>query len=222
MPGRPLLARPGRQRLCDVSPDSRYNPDMPDDRRSPPHAATVPGNIFLVGLMGAGKTSVGRLLAKRFNKTFYDCDHEIERRTGVSVPVIFDIEGEAGFRARESAVLLELATQHDIVLATGGGAILREENRRALEQHGTVVYLRAPPEELWQRTRHDRNRPLLQNSDRRAKLQQLFTERDPLYKEIAALIVDTGKQGLRTLAQKLEQRLHDHFRAADRPRRDSA
>lgn len=167
--------------------------------------------------MGAGKTSVGRLLAKRFNKTFYDCDQEIERRTGVKIPVIFDIEGEAGFRVRESAVLLELAALHDIVLATGGGAVVREENRRVLVQNGTVVYLRAALEDLWQRTRHDRGRPLLQTGDRRAKLEQLFIQRDPLYREVATLIVDTGKQSLRSLAQQIEQRLREHFESAGTP-----
>ena len=195
---------------------------MPDDPCSTQSAATVPGNLFLVGLMGAGKTSVGRLLAKRFNKTFYDCDQEIERRTGVKIPVIFDIEGEAGFRARESAVLLELAALHDIVLATGGGAVVREENRRVLVQNGTVVYLRAALEELWQRTRHDHSRPLLQAVDRRAKLEQLFIQRDPLYREVATLIVDTGKQSLRGLAQQIEQRLREHFQSAGHARQNCA
>ncbi|MDP2708334.1 MAG: shikimate kinase [Burkholderiales bacterium] len=195
---------------------------MPEDPCSTQTAATVPGNLFLVGLMGAGKTSVGRLLAKRYNKTFYDCDHEIERRTGVRIPVIFDIEGEAGFRVRESAVLLELAALHDIVLATGGGTVVREENRRVLAQNGTVVYLRAAPDDLWQRTRHDRGRPLLQTGDRRAKLEQLFIERDPLYREVAALIVDTGKQSLRSLAQQIEQRLREHFESAGHARHDCA
>ncbi len=199
--------------------DSRYNPGMPDDPPSTQPAATVPGNLFLVGLMGAGKTSVGRLLAKRFNKTFYDCDHEIELRTGVKIPVIFDIEGEAGFRARESAVLLELAALHDIVLATGGGAVVREENRRVLARNGTVVYLRAALEDLWLRTRHDRTRPLLQTGDRRAKLEQLFIQRDPLYREVATLIVDTGKQSLRSLVQQIEQRLREHFQSAATPAR---
>jgi len=142
-------------------------------------ALTFPGNIFLVGLMGAGKTSVGRLLAKHFNKQFLDCDLEIERRTGVKIPVIFDIEGEDGFRTRESAMLHELAGMREIVLATGGGAVVREENRRVLKQNGTVVYLRASLDDLWQRTRHDRNRPLLQNGDPRLKLEQLFKQRDP-------------------------------------------
>jgi len=181
----------------------------------------IPGNIFLVGLMGAGKTSVGRLLAKRFDKTFYDCDHEIERRTGVKIPVIFDIEGEAGFRARESAVLRELTLLHDIVLATGGGAVVREENRRALKENGTVVYLRASLDDLWQRTRHDRNRPLLQTTDPRAKLEQLFRQRDPLYHEVATLVVDTGSQSLRSLAHQLEQRLREHFRSPARPARST-
>lgn len=186
---------------------------MSSDPRSVPPAATIPGNLFLVGLMGAGKTSVGRLLAKRFDKTFYDCDHEIERRTGVKIPVIFDIEGEAGFRAREAAVLCELAVLHDIVLATGGGVVVREENRRVLTQNGTIVYLRAALDDLWQRTRHDRNRPLLQTADPRAKLEQLFVQRDPLYQEVATLVVDTGNQSLRNLAHQLEQRLREHFRS---------
>ena len=178
---------------------------------APPPAAEVPGNIFLIGLMGAGKTSVGRLLAKRFSKTFYDCDQEIERRTGVKIPVIFEIEGEAGFREREQNVLGKLSALNDIVLATGGGAVLREENRRALRQNGTVVYLRASLEDLWQRTRHDRNRPLLQTVDPRAKLERLFAERDPLYREVASLVIDTGNQSLRSLANRLEQRLRDYL-----------
>ena len=167
--------------------------------------------------MGAGKTSVGRLLAKRFGKTFYDCDQEIERRTGVKIPVIFEIEGEAGFRAREEHVLRELAALTDIVLATGGGAVLREENRQALKQNGTVVYLRASLDDLWQRTRHDRNRPLLQTADPRAKLEQLFAERDPLYREVASLVMDTGNQSLRNLANRLEQRLREHALSVPEP-----
>ena len=169
----------------------------------------IPGSIFLVGLMGAGKTSVGRLLAKRFGKTFYDCDQEIERRTGVKIPVIFEIEGEAGFRAREATVLKELAGLNDIVLATGGGAVLREDNRQVLKNNGTVVYLRASLDDLWQRTRHDRNRPLLRTPDPRAKLEELFAQRDPLYREIAAVIMDTGNQSLGNLASRLEQRLRE-------------
>ncbi|MDB5811091.1 MAG: aroK [Betaproteobacteria bacterium] len=172
---------------------------------------SVPGSIFLVGLMGAGKTSVGRLLARRAGKTFYDSDHEIERRTGVKIPVIFEIEGEAGFRVREAAMLRELTALNDIVLATGGGAVLREDNRQVLTQNGTVVYLRASLEDLWQRTRHDRNRPLLRTPDPRAKLEELFAQRDPLYREVAAVIIDTGNQSLGNLATRLEQRLRERM-----------
>jgi shikimate kinase len=180
-------------------------------------AAAIPGNIFLVGLMGAGKTSVGRLLAKRFSKTFYDCDQEIERRTGVKIPVIFEIEGEAGFRLREATVLRELAVLSDIVLATGGGAILHEDNRQALMQNGTVVYLRASLDDLWQRTRHDRNRPLLHTADPRTRLEELFAQRDPLYREVASLIMDTGNHSLGNLANRLEQRLREHLLAVPKP-----
>lgn len=165
------------------------------------------GNIFLVGLMGAGKTSIGRLLARRLGKTFYDCDHEIERATGVRIPVIFEIEGEAGFRARERRMLGELAQRSGVVLATGGGAVLAAENRATLKAHGTVVYLCALPSDLWQRTRHDRNRPLLQTDRPLEKLAELYRERDPLYRGIADLVVDTGSQSLSALAHRLEQKL---------------
>jgi shikimate kinase len=175
----------------------------------------VPGSIFLVGLMGAGKTSVGKVLARRLGKAFYDCDHEIERATGVKVPVIFDIEGEAGFRARESRVLAELVTRTDIVLATGGGAVVSAANRKLLGEHGIVVYLRATPTDLWQRTRHDRNRPLLQTADPLARLTELYDERDPLYRAAADIVIDTGSQSLIRLAHKLEHRLLEHRAAGD-------
>lgn len=164
-------------------------------------------NVFLVGLMGAGKTSVGKMLAKRLNKTFYDSDHVIEARTGVRIPVIFEIEGEAGFRARESAVLEELTALDNIVLATGGGAVLAPANRQALHGRGTVVYLRASVDELWNRTRHDRNRPLLQTADPRARLAQLHEQRDPLYREVAHIVLDTGTQSLKSLIGRLEASL---------------
>ncbi|MFN7086595.1 MAG: shikimate kinase [Burkholderiales bacterium] len=178
---------------------------------SAPRHHDLPGNIFLVGLMGAGKTSVGKILARRLNKTFVDSDQEIERSTGVKIPVIFEIEGEGGFRERESKLLAELVRRTDIVLATGGGAVLSEQNRRLLAQHGTVVYLRATVNDLWQRTRHDKNRPLLQTADPLAKLQELFVQRDPLYREIADIIIDTGKQSLGSLASRLEQKLAQHL-----------
>jgi shikimate kinase len=164
-------------------------------------------NVFLVGLMGAGKTSVGRLLAKRLGKHFVDCDQEIEARTGVRVPVIFEIEGEAGFRLREAQVLDALTAMHDVVLATGGGAVLRPENRAALAGRGFVIYLRAQPRDLWQRTRHDKNRPLLQTDDPLGRLQELYDLRDPLYREVADLVVDTGRQSVAVLIEQLLLRL---------------
>lgn len=174
-------------------------------RIQPP--VTSPQNIFLVGLMGAGKTSVGRMLAKRMNKDFYDADAEIERTTGVKIPVIFDIEGESGFRAREEKVIERLTALHDIVLATGGGAILSPANRTRLRQHGHVIYLRAAPDDLWRRTRRDRNRPLLQTANPLAKLKELHAQRDPLYSEVADLVVDTGAQSVGNLTTHIQQLL---------------
>lgn len=178
--------------------------DKPTDPLRP---GGLPENIFLVGLMGAGKTSVGRVLARRLDKTFYDSDHEIERSTGVKIPLIFDIEGESGFRDREGKLLAELVQRKNIVLATGGGAVLSGQNRRLLADHGAVVYLRATVSDLWQRTRNDKNRPLLHTADPLAKLQELFVQRDPLYREIADIIIDTGSQSLGSLAHRLEQKL---------------
>ncbi len=165
------------------------------------------GNIILIGMMGAGKTTVGKLLAKHLGKTFVDCDEEIQRRTGVTIPHIFDIEGEAGFRQRESAVLEELMQRRNIVLATGGGAVLSPQNRSILRQSGVVVYLKSSVHDLWQRTRHDHNRPLLQTADPRAKLQELYEQRDPLYAEIADILMHTGKQSVQVLLLRLQQRL---------------
>ena len=173
-------------------------------------------NIFLVGLMGAGKTSAGRMLAKRTGKQFYDSDAEIEAATGVSIPVIFDIEGESGFRAREEKMIEKLAALDDIVLATGGGAVLSAANRARLKANGLVIYLRATPEHLWRRTRHDHHRPLLQTANPLAKLQELHTQRDPLYREIADLIVDTGTQSVGTLITNIQKRLSDPHPGADR------
>ena len=170
-----------------------------------------PRNIILIGLMGAGKTTIGRLLARHFSRSFVDSDHEIEARTGVRIPVIFELEGEAGFRARESQVLGDLVLRENIVLATGGGAVLAPANRSALREHGLVIYLRAQPADLWHRTQYDRNRPLLRTGDPEARLQELFTVRDPLYQETAHMIVDTGRQSPHMLAGKLEQQLRDQW-----------
>ena len=147
-------------------------------------------NIYLVGLMGAGKTTIGRQLARRLGRRFYDSDHEIVARTGVPIPTIFEIEGEEGFRRRESLAIAELTSGTDIVLATGGGVVLSPENRKLLHETGWVVYLNVPPVMLFERTRHDRNRPLLRVEDPLAKLEELHAQRDPLYRETAHLIVD--------------------------------
>lgn len=165
------------------------------------------GSLILVGMMGAGKTTVGRALARRLKRSFHDADEEIERRCGVRIPVIFEIEGEAGFRARESQVIAELCALDNAVLATGGGAVLAEENRRRIAERGTVVYLHARPSHLWQRVRHDRNRPLLATAEPLRKLEELYAERDPLYRELADLVIDTGKQSVQTLAKDLLVRL---------------
>ena len=167
------------------------------------------GNIFLVGLMGAGKTTIGRLLAKRLKKTFIDTDHELELRTGVKIPLIFELEGEDGFREREAALISELTQRQDIILATGGGAILRTENRQALAQNGTVIYLDAKVEDLWQRTQHDKNRPLLQTNDPKAKLVELFAQRDPLYREIANIVITSGQQNVQHAVREVERRLRE-------------
>jgi shikimate kinase len=169
------------------------------------------GNIILVGLMGAGKTAVGKVLARLLEKTFFDSDHEIERATGVRVSVIFEIEGEAGFRAREHKMIADLLARENILLATGGGAVLSRDNRDVMRANGTVIYLRAPVKALLRRTQHDRSRPLLQVPDPAAKLNELFVQRDPLYREVADLIVDTGNQSVRTLAGQIQDKLNALF-----------
>jgi len=147
-------------------------------------------NIYLVGLMGAGKTTVGRMLAKRLGRPFLDSDHEIVERTGVPIPTIFEIEGEDGFRRREAQTIHDLTAGADLVLATGGGVVINPENRRRLHETGWVVYLNVPPRLLYERTRHDRNRPLLQVEDPLARLEELHAVRDPLYRETAHMVVD--------------------------------
>jgi shikimate kinase len=150
-------------------------------------------NIYLVGLMGAGKTTIGRQLARRLGRNFHDSDHEIVERTGVPIPTIFEIEGEDGFRRREVQTVAELTEMSNIVLATGGGVVLDPENRRRLHDSGWVVYLNVPPYMLYQRTRHDRNRPLLQVENPLARLEALHAARDPLYREAAHMVVEGGQ-----------------------------
>lgn len=166
------------------------------------------GNIFLVGMMGAGKTTVGKLLAQQLGKVFVDSDEEIQQRTGVTIPHIFDIEGEAGFRQREASVIQDLVLLDNIVLATGGGTVLNEHSRVALCCNGIVVYLKSTIHDLWQRTRHDRNRPLLQTADPHTKLKNMYEQRDPLYAQVANLVMLTGKQSAQSLVLHLQQELN--------------
>jgi shikimate kinase len=166
-------------------------------------------NVYMVGMMGAGKTTVGRMLARKLQLPFVDSDQEVEARCGVKVPVIFDLEGEAGFRAREAQVIAELTARTGILLATGGGVVLDAQNRERLAQTGTVIYLRARPEDLYRRVRGDRNRPLLATPDPLARLRELYAQRDPLYQEIAHITVDTGSQGITILVRALVAKLEE-------------
>ncbi|MFZ6711080.1 bifunctional shikimate kinase/3-dehydroquinate synthase AroKB [Undibacterium sp. TC9W] len=157
--------------------------------------------------MGSGKTTVGRALAKKLNKRFIDTDHEIEARTGVSIPVIFEIEGEASFRQREADVIRDLTGQENIVLATGGGAVLNAESRQYLHERGIVIYLRAGIHSILQRTRHDKNRPLLRTADPRKKLEELESQRAPLYQEVAHISIETGRPNVQFLVQTVLDKL---------------
>lgn len=163
-------------------------------------------------MMGAGKTTVGREFARRHRLRFVDCDHEIEARTGVKVPTIFEIEGEAGFRRREAQVLDELTREDGLVLATGGGAVLDPVNRTRLAERGIVVYLNVPTQVLWERTRHDRNRPLLQVANPRERIENLHRERDPLYRAVAHIVVDGGRGNPGGLVRQIEKAIEDHIK----------
>jgi len=160
-------------------------------------------NLFLVGPMGAGKTTIGRFLAENLNLEFVDLDAEIEDRCGANIPWIFDVEGEDGFRKRESKMLDEVASRNGVLLATGGGAVLSENNREILKQRGYVVYLSASVGQLLERTAHDRNRPLLQVDNPREIIEKLISDRDPLYKEVADLVVVTEKRKPQLVAEDI-------------------
>ena len=160
--------------------------------------------------MGAGKTTIGRSLARRLELDFIDSDREIEARTGVSIPTIFEIEGEEGFRRREAQVIEDLSRLRGRVVATGGGVVLRQENRERLRESGFVAYLNVPPNTLWERTRRDRNRPLLQVENPLLRLKELYALRDPFYREVADLVIDGSRinaQGiLQILVNEIEER----------------
>jgi len=165
-------------------------------------------NLYLVGLMGAGKTTIGRVLARRVGYAFIDSDREIESRTGVSLPTIFEIEGEEGFRRRESQVIADVSRLTGQIVATGGGAVLRAENRKNLKASGWIIYLDVPLPTLCERTRHDKNRPLLQVSNPLQKLRELHVQRDPLYREIADLVISGSRLTAQSvLNQMLKERL---------------
>lgn len=164
-------------------------------------------NIILVGLMGAGKSTIGRNLAKSLNKEFYDSDRVIEERTGVDIATIFEIEGEQGFRDREEQVIGELCRQGNIVLATGGGSILREANRKNMSKQGHVVYLRTSAELLYSRIRHDKKRPLMQTDSPLATLKKLLDDREPHYLEVSDTVVMTGKQKVAVIVRRVEEAL---------------
>ncbi|MFO7649636.1 MULTISPECIES: shikimate kinase AroK [Halomonas] len=164
-------------------------------------------NLILIGPMGAGKSTIGRLLAAELSRDFYDSDHEIQARCGADIPWIFDVEGEAGFRDRETQMIDELTRREGVVIATGGGAVLREENRRALRERGTVIYLFTTVEQQLRRTAKDRNRPLLQRPDKEAVLREMFALRDPLYRATADIIVRTDRRGPRAVVNEIVRRV---------------
>ena len=168
-------------------------------------------NIFLIGPMGAGKSTIGKRLAKMLNKTFVDSDHQIEARTGVDIPTIFDIEGESGFRKREAAIVDELSQLNNLVLATGGGVILSEENRQHLMSRGVVIYLQTSVAQQLARTRHDRNRPLLQTEDPETRLNELMTVRAPLYRETADIVVNTDNRHSNQVCREIQKNLTEYL-----------
>ena len=157
--------------------------------------------------MGAGKSTVGKVLAKKLGRRFLDADHVIEERCGVKIPVIFEMEGEAGFRKREAQTIRDVTSEENIILATGGGAVLFPENRKALSERGTVIYLHDNPVELWHRTKGSEGRPLLKTGDPKKILENLYAVRDPLYREIADHIIETGRPSVNQLVNTLIMQL---------------
>ncbi len=163
--------------------------------------------IIFVGLPGSGKTTIGRQLARRLGWPFVDSDHVIEHRLGCSIREFFAREGEGSFRDIEQQVLDELSSMHDGVISTGGGAVLREANRRHLRERGQVIYLRSTPEDIFRRVRHDTARPLLQVDDPLQRLRSLYEERDPLYRETAHFVIETGRPSVATLVNMILMQL---------------
>ena len=160
-------------------------------------------NIFLVGPMGAGKTTIGLQIARQFGRHFYDSDKEIEKRTGATIPLIFELEGEEGFRKRESQVIQSLAELKQAIIATGGGAVIKAENRAVLKEHGLIIYLKADLEHLLERTQKDKNRPLLQTENPKLRLKEILEQREPLYEEVADIVVKTGDQSIKSVVEHI-------------------
>ncbi|WP_027965962.1 shikimate kinase AroK [Halomonas halocynthiae] len=170
---------------------------------------TAASNLILVGPMGAGKTTIGRLLAAELSYDFFDTDHEIQRRCGADIPWIFDVEGEEGFRQRETQMICELSARSGAVIATGGGAVLREENRQLLRDGGIVIYLCITVEQQLKRTARDRNRPLLQRPDKEQVLREMYHQRDPLYRATADIIVRSERRGPRSVARNIARQVRN-------------
>ncbi len=178
-------------------------------------------NLILVGPMGSGKSSIGRRLANRLGLPFVDADREIECSTGAAISLIFELEGEAGFREREHEVLARLCRAGPAVIATGGGAVLRADNRRLLSRHGFVVHLDVDPESQLRRLSSDRSRPLLQRPDRRDVLRRLGEERAPLYAEVADLRYETGSGSVRQAVERLADLLRERWQATALPAQET-
>ena len=166
--------------------------------------------IFLIGPMGAGKTTMGRQLAKKLHLDFIDSDHAIEEHTGADIALIFEKEGEQGFRVREQAIIDELTQKNNIVLATGGGVVMDEKNREHLKSRGTVIYLHSDVQNLIKRTRHDKKRPLLQTPNPAARLKELMIIREPLYRATADLVINTGDKSIHSVVKLILDRLKSY------------
>jgi shikimate kinase len=178
------------------------------------HTGQAP--IFLIGMMGAGKTTIGRGLARSLGREFLDLDHELEARCGVSIPTIFDIEGEAGFRRRETQVLQDITLRRDVVLATGGGAVVAPENQELLRARGIVLYLKAGSDELFRRVAKDKNRPMLLTANPKARIVELLRQREPIYESLADFTVETSHGSINTVLDAIDRLLKDYQQRGER------